>query len=109
MTINDLEIGMEVQCVKLHQEAPFGRVGFRQVGHIGLVSSIFPFHSVIYVTHIESAREGYVQHTSAFFADELELYVPQMTTIPNLSLEDIASDPKLKSAISSLKKSLDLT
>jgi hypothetical protein len=63
------------------------------VGHIGKVTSIFPWDEVVHISNIEftgTGESGYVEFYTAYYADELEIFT--------------APDKPLKNAI---KKTLD--
>lgn len=87
MTIEDVEIGDQVICVRL---CPLNEVKVpshfisndfgREVGHIGYIASVFVETESVYVIHQEFTPEnGYVEFATSFFLSELEPFNPPVT------------------------------
>lgn len=80
--VDELDFGTEVICSNLANFYPpvgdpvFNEVTcqFREVGHIGIISSVFPNRDAVWITHREFNGEEEVEFITAYRVSEIEKF-----------------------------------
>lgn len=93
MIIDEIEIGQEVFCTTLRSETPIGNIAGREIGHIGIITSVLPLHDTVFISHLEYDGVEYREFITSYFVDELSIYT--------------APERVLQNAINNVKNSLD--
>ena len=82
---SEIDFGVEVICTQLMTtiKSKWNNIIFnpatckyREVGHIGVVSAVFPMDNCVHVTHQEYFEGETTEFTTAYHIQELEIFNP---------------------------------